>query len=153
MTDTKIERLSIALIAHDTKKALMECLAKSYSQILAPHKLIASGTTGKIIIASTGLEIECEASGDMGGVETITSRIDFGEINLVFFFRDPFTQKPHESRADTGLLRACDKFPIPLATNIITAEALIFALQRGDFNHLAYNKPTFLNQAAANFLE
>ncbi|GHU53179.1 methylglyoxal synthase [Clostridia bacterium] len=140
----QIERLSIALVAHDTKKPLIEFLVSSYSNVLAEHNLIASGTTGQRLIEATGLDINCVSSGDMGGVETITSRIDFGEINVVFFFRDPFTQKIHESRADTGLLRACDKFPIPLATNIITAEALIFALQRGDFNHLVYSKPTFL---------
>ncbi|MDR0918146.1 MAG: methylglyoxal synthase [Oscillospiraceae bacterium] len=141
MIKNKIEQLNIALIAHDTKKALMECFVRSYDKAFMQHHLIASGTTGKLLTSSTGLEIECEASGDMGGVETITSRIDFGEINVVFFFRDPFTKKIHESRADTGLLRACDKFPIPLATNIVTAEALIFAIERGDFNHLIYNRP------------
>ena len=54
------------------------------------------------------------------------------EIDLLIFFRDPLTAKPHEPN-DNDLLRLCDVHNIPFATNIATAEALIRGVERGDF--------------------
>ena len=55
------------------------------------------------------------------------------EIDLLLYFRDPLTPKPHEPN-ELNLLRLCDVHNIPLATNIATAEALIHALERGDLD-------------------
>ena len=55
------------------------------------------------------------------------------EIDLVLFFRDPLSPKPHEPN-EMNLLRLCDVHNIPVATNIATAEALIHALERGDLD-------------------
>lgn len=54
------------------------------------------------------------------------------EIDLLIFFRDPLSPKPHEP-SDHDLLRLCDVHNIPFATNIATAEALIRGVERGDF--------------------
>ena len=62
----------------------------------------------------------------------IASRIACNEIDLLIFFRDPLSPKPHEP-SDHDLLRLCDVHNIPFATNIATAEALIRGVERGDF--------------------
>lgn len=70
--------------------------------------------------------------GSQGGGQQIASRIACNEIDLLIFFRDPLTAKPHEPN-DSDLLRLCDVHNIPFATNIATAEALIRGVERGDF--------------------
>ena len=39
--------MTIALIAHDSKKELMVQFCTAYCRILSQHKLVATGTTGK----------------------------------------------------------------------------------------------------------
>ena len=49
--------VNIALIAHDKKKELMVQFCIAYSGILSKHSLYATGTTGKMIIENTGLNV------------------------------------------------------------------------------------------------
>ena len=49
--------MNIALIAHDKKKELMVQFCIAYSGILSKHSLYATGTTGKMIIENTGLNV------------------------------------------------------------------------------------------------
>ena len=49
----------------------------------------------------------------------------------VIFLRDPNNPKPHEPDVN-NVVRLCDIYNIPLATNLASAELLIKALDRGD---------------------
>ncbi|MGN0653842.1 MAG: methylglyoxal synthase [Oscillospiraceae bacterium] len=125
--------MNIALIAHDSKKELLVQFCIAYCGILSRHNLSATATTGKQVAQATGLEIQKYLSGAQGGGEQIAARISCNEIDLLIFFRDPISPKPHEPN-EMDLLRLCDVHNIPLATNIATAEALIHALERGDLD-------------------
>ena len=123
--------MTIALIAHDSKKELMVQFCTAYCRILSQHKLVATGTTGKLIAEATGLQVQRFLAGVQGGDQQIASRIACNEIDLLLFFRDPINAKPSEPNEMT-LLRLCDTRAIPVATNIATAEVLIHGLERGD---------------------
>ncbi|MBE6839035.1 MAG: methylglyoxal synthase [Ruminococcus sp.] len=125
--------MNIALIAHDSKKELLVQFCIAYCGILSRHNLSATGTTGKQVAQATGLTIQRYLSGAQGGGQQIGARISCNEIDLLLFFRDPLSAKPHEPN-DMDLLRLCDVHNIPVATNIATAEALIHALERGDLD-------------------
>lgn len=125
--------MNIALIAHDAKKELMVQFCIAYCGVLSRHRLCATGTTGKMVSEATGLEIQRFLGGSQGGDQQIAARIACNEIDLLLFFRDPITPKPTEPKEMT-LLRLCDVHNIPLATNIATAEVLVRALDRGDFD-------------------
>lgn len=125
--------MNIALIAHDTKKELMVQFCIAYCGVLSKHNLCATGTTGKMVAEATGLNVQHYLSGSQGGDQQIAARISCNEIDLLLFFRDPISVKPHEPN-DMNLLRLCDVHNIPVATNIATAEALIHALERGDLD-------------------
>ena len=99
---------------------------------ISRHDVCATGTTGKLVSEATGLKINCFLAGSQGGGQQIASRIACNEIDLLIFFRDPLSPKPHEP-SDHDLLRLCDVHNIPFATNIATAEALIRGVERGDF--------------------
>ena len=123
--------MNIALIAHDAKKELMVQFCIAYCGVLAQHNLIATGTTGKLVKEATGLSVDLCLPGSNGGDQQVAARIACDEIDLLLFFRDPISAKPHEPN-DMNLLRLCDVRNIPLATNIATAEVLIHGLERGD---------------------
>ena len=129
----------IAIIADDHKKELMAQFCIAYRNILAKHKLCATHITGKYISEATGLDIETYLAGDSGGLEQITSRISYNEIDLVFCFRSIFYDEMTEN--EYNLVRMCDEYTIPLATNIATAEALITALDNGLLNWREYVNP------------
>lgn len=133
--------MNIALIAHDTKKELMVQFCIAYCGVLSKHNLCATGTTGKMVAEATGLNVQSYLSGSQGGNQQIAARISCNEIDLLLFFRDPISVKPHEPN-DMNLLRLCDVHNIPVATNIATAEALIHALERGDLDWRDIVNPT-----------
>lgn len=125
--------MNIALIAHDEKKELMVQFCIAYCGILSRHKICATGTTGKLVIEATGLDIQKFLGGKQGGDQQIASMISCNEIDVLMFFRDPLTPKPNEPN-DINILRLCDMHNIPYATNIATAEVLIHGLERGDLD-------------------
>ena len=122
--------MEIAIIADDTKKELMTQFCIAYCGILSRHHLCATSVTGKYISDATGLEIDQLMAGLEGGGEQIAARIAYNEIDLLFFFRDT---EPKETISETelNLLRLCDIYNVPVATNIATAEALVMALDKG----------------------
>lgn len=130
----------IAIIADDNKKELMAQFCIAYSGILAQHRLYATHITGKYISDATQLEIETLLSGYAGGTEQIAAMVSYNEIDAVLYFRstDP-SKEPYES--ELNLLRLCDVYNIPLATNIATAEALVSAIGRGDLNWRNFVNP------------
>lgn len=123
--------MKIALIAHDKKKDDIIKLAIKYKDVLKEHKLFATGTTGSLIMAETGLDIIRMKSGPLGGDQQIGSMIADGELDLVIFLRDPLTSQPHEPDV-SALMRLCDVRNIPLATNKTSAAIMLKALSDGD---------------------
>ena len=95
--------MTIALIAHDSKKELMVQFCTAYCRILSQHKLVATGTTGKLIAEATGLQVQRFLAGVQGGDQQIASRIACNEIDLLLFFRDPINAKPSEPNEMTLL--------------------------------------------------
>ena len=122
--------MKIALIAHDHKKDNLVQFAIAYRHIFAEHELYATGTTGLRIQEETGLEVTRFRSGPLGGDQQIGAMIANNEMDMVFFFRDPLTAQPHEPDV-TALVRLCDLYHVPLATNMGTAEILLKGLEAG----------------------
>ncbi|MBQ7408276.1 MAG: methylglyoxal synthase [Clostridia bacterium] len=120
--------MKIALIAHDKKKNEIIELAMNYKEVLAQHKLCATGTTGTLIMGETGLAIQRMKSGPLGGDQQIGAMLADGKLDMVIFLRDPLTAQPHEPDV-SALLRLCDVQSIPLATNKSSAIIMIEALK------------------------
>ncbi|MFN5561114.1 MAG: methylglyoxal synthase, partial [Opitutaceae bacterium] len=94
---------------------------------LATQRLIATRTTGTLIQAQTGLAVEAMLSGPMGGDLQIGARVATGEVRAVVFLRDPLTAHPHEPDI-AALLKVCDVYNVPLATNEATGDILVHHL-------------------------
>lgn len=132
--------MEIAIMAHDIKKELMAQFCIAYCGILSKHNLCATSITAKYISDATGLIIERLLTGDQGGEQQITSRIAYNEIDLLLYFRDTRPTNEYDD-VEHELLRMCDLYNIPVATNIATAEALVCALDRGDLSWREFLNP------------
>ena len=122
--------MTIAILAHDSRKELALQFCTAYSGILS------------------GLPVHCYLSGKLGGIQQITARVACDEVDLVLFFRDPL-------RADSGssneqnLLRLCDMHSVPIATNIATAEVLLRGMDQGDLDYREGMHPPVIEPLAA----
>ena len=123
--------MNIGLIAHESKRKLMQNFCIAYRGSLSKHKLFATGTTGRLIEEVTNLSIHKYLAGNLGGEQQIGAQIEHNEIDLMIFLRDPAAPDLHKPDINY-IVRLCDTFNIPLATNLATAELLIKSLDRGD---------------------
>ena len=96
--------MNIALIAHDSRKELLGQLCTAYVRIFSKHNLVATAVTGHFLHEATGLNITSLYPGSRGGAEQIAAKVACGEVDLLFFFRDPVNAKPSEPN-DQFLLR------------------------------------------------
>lgn len=125
---THLEESTLALIAHDGKKADMVAFAIDHRKTLQKCKILATGTTGTLLQDKVGLTVERMLSGPIGGDAQIAARVVEGQIRAVFFFVDPLGYHPHDPDIQM-LLRVCNVHNIPLASNPATASCIIAALE------------------------
>lgn len=115
---------TIALIAHDNKKADMVNWTLKNKDILGKFDLCGTGTTAKLVSEATDLPVKRYLSGPMGGDQQIGAKIAEGKIDLVIFFWDPLESQPHDPDVK-ALLRIAVVYDIPIATNRATADYVI----------------------------
>jgi methylglyoxal synthase len=115
--------LRIAMIAHDGKKADMVSFVLKNKELFVNAELVATSTTG-IFLEKAGFKVIKVLSGPIGGDAQIAAKVATGELDFVFFFRDPLYRHPHEPDVQM-LMRMCDVHNIPLATNPAAAEYLL----------------------------
>jgi Methylglyoxal synthase len=134
--------MEIAIIANDKKKELIAQFCIAYYNILKEHNLCATSLTAKYIYDASGLKITRFMMGEYGGEHQIASRISYNEIDCLLYFRDT-SEKREYTEDELNILRLCDVYNIPVATNIATAEILICAIDRGDLDWRNYVNPTY----------
>ena len=125
--------MTIAILAHDSRKELALQFCTAYSGILSRNTVIATGTTGRMLAQATGLPVHCYLSGKLGGIQQISAGWP-ARSRLVLFFRDPLKAETGSS-SEQNLLRLCDMHSVPISTNIATAEVLLRGLDQGDLDY------------------
>ncbi|NCN05408.1 MAG: methylglyoxal synthase [Spirochaetales bacterium] len=127
-------RKTIALVAHDNRKSdLVEWVQFNW-QKLKGHKLICTGTTGKLVAeafaakTATSQEIIPEIvrlkSGPLGGDQQLGAMISNDEIDIMIFLWDPMEPQPHDVDVK-ALERIAVLYNIPFASNRATADFII----------------------------
>lgn len=115
---------TIALIAHDNKKADMVNWALKNKETLAKYDLCGTGTTAKLVAEATDLKVKRYLSGPLGGDQQIGAKVAEGKIDMMIFFWDPLEAQPHDPDVK-ALLRIAVVYDIPIATNRATADYVI----------------------------
>ena len=118
--------IKIAIIAHDGKKASMVDFVLKRLDFFNQHgvNIVATGTTGSMIVNAGVEKVQRVASGPMGGDAEIGAMVTRGEIEAIIFFRDPLDKHPHDVDISM-LMRLCDVNNVPLATNYKAADILV----------------------------
>lgn len=120
----KRKKMTIALIAHDNKKAAIVNWALKNKTTLEKYDLCGTGTTAKLIAEATDLKVKRYLSGPLGGDQQIGAKVAEKKIDMVIFFWDPLESQPHDPDVK-ALLRIAVVYDIPIATNKATADYVI----------------------------
>jgi methylglyoxal synthase len=144
------KKLTIALVAHDRRKADMVDWALYNSDMLSKHKLICTGTTGGLIeraMNERGVNVDITRmnSGPMGGDAEIAALVVRNQIDLAIFLIDDLNAQPHEADIQM-LLRQCRVHNIPIACNRYSADLMITSSLWDDDNYV----PTTPNYVVFN---
>jgi len=125
------DKIGIALIAHDGKKADLVAFVMKRLEFFNRENIVlyGTGTTSKHLKNAGVDKINSLESGPLGGDAQIASRIVENDIHAVIFFRDPLGKHPHEVDISM-LMRQCDVHDIPLATNYSTAKMVTSYIKR-----------------------
>lgn len=135
--------MNIALVAHDGRKRELLEWVKYNVNVLTPHFLYATGTTGKLIeeltIPATETSPKADEkvvvmpfagkvhkllSGPLGGDQQIGAMIAEGKIDVLIFFCDNLITQGHQQ--DVGALtRLASLYNIAFATNRTTADMIL----------------------------
>ena len=123
------KKLTIALVAHDQRKADMVEWTVFNADTLSKHHLVCTGTTGNLIkkaLEEKGIEVDitCMNSGPLGGDAEIAAMVVRHEINLAIFLIDDLSPQPHEADIQM-LLRQCRIHNVPIACNRYSADLMI----------------------------
>ena len=127
---------NIALVAHDNRKVdLVEWVMWNY-EILLPHNLICTGTTGKLVEETINKKLALQydnllkkeviklKSGPLGGDQQLGAMIAENKVDFIIFFWDPMRPHPHDVDVK-ALLRIAVVYNIPIACNRSTADFMI----------------------------
>ena len=153
---------TIALVAHDNRKQDLIEWVKYNKKTLISHKLICTGTTGKLVsealkeIANEpgahhkgilDINVVRLKSGPLGGDQQLGAMISEGLIDILIFLWDPMQPQPHDVDV-RSLLRIATLYNIPTATNRSTADFIISSpLFKEEYNPIMKDYSEYLNRS------
>lgn len=137
---------ALALVAHDNKKADLIAWCRHNKELLKGFHLLATGTTGKLLMREVGLEVQRLQSGPLGGDLQLGAMIAEGAVDFLIFLWDPLEAQPHDPDVK-ALLRIAAVWNIPVACNRATADFIFTSsLLQSDYDRKLPNFEEYLNR-------
>lgn len=119
----------VSLVAHNNMKpALMKFVFDNLS-FFKHCPIVTTGSTGTAL-ERMGLHVTKKVqSGPLGGDQEVGAMAASGKIAAVFFFKDPLSPQPHSADIE-ALVRLCDVWMVPYASNPGSARGILMMLER-----------------------
>ena len=132
-------KLTIALVAHDNRKADMVEWAVHNAEFLSHHLLVCTGTTGGLIrnaFDEKGIaaEVICMHSVTLGGDAEIDAMVVRKEVDLAVFLIDDLNAQQNEADIQM-LLRQCRVHNVPISCNRYSADLMITSTLWDDYSY------------------
>ena len=125
--------MNLGIIAHNSKKVLIEDFCIAYKNILAKHEVYATGTTGRRIEEATSLHVHKFLAGSIGGDKQFMEMVERQDLDMVILFYNPVMLDTVEPDI-MSIVKRCVLFYILFVTIIVCADLLILGLARGDLD-------------------
>ena len=146
---------TIGLVAHDARKQDILEWARGNAGKLAVHKMVCTGTTGRMILEmftkefpSLSPRIIVLKSGPLGGDQQMGALIAEGKVDVLIFFTDPMTTQPHDVDVK-ALVRLCTVYNTVLACNRATADFLVSSpLFDAEYTPVVHDYTAYLRREA-----
>ena len=130
--------MRIGFVTEQSKREMLMNFVIAYKLLLEKHELFAPEATARTIKQAAGLKVTSYLPGDMGGVSQLMTQIERNELDALIYFYSPGTNMQFDIIAHTEqfseILRKCDEYCIPCATNLGSAEVLILGIANGDLD-------------------
>ncbi len=147
----KVDRQArlVALVAHRDMRGCLVHFVEQNLDFFCAVPLLATTGTAKALRRALGLQVDKKVTqGSLGGDQAIAAMLCEDKIAAAFVFKDPM----QTGSASTGLgeiLRLCDVYQVPYATNRASALGLFLSLQKfgasGDLSAAADDFPADLS--------
>ena len=127
---------TIALVAHDNRKADLAEWVGWNADALVGHRLVCTGTTGLVVAKTLTEKLQDDPaakdrihvvrlkSGPLGGDQQLGAMVTEGKIDVLIFFWDPMEPHPHDVDVK-ALLRIAVVYNVPIACNRSTADFVV----------------------------
>lgn len=130
--------MRIGFVAEPSRRELMQNFCVAYKLLLAKHTLYAPELTARKIEEASGLRVTHYLPGEMGGIIQMSSQIERDEMDALIYFYNPGVPIEADQHTQTDsfheIVRLCDEYCVPVATNLAGAELLILSIDHGDLD-------------------
>jgi len=114
----------IAVVADDNKRTSLIEWSYFNKDILAQHELTAISETAEILEGTLKIPVKKLFTRSTGGYEQLGGLMEAKEIDILFFFAEPSTEKEKDNDLKKLLVLAT-KYNIMLACNDVTIDLLM----------------------------
>eukprot|EP01026_Neomeris_dumetosa_P007686 TRINITY_DN1238_c0_g1_i1.p1 TRINITY_DN1238_c0_g1~~TRINITY_DN1238_c0_g1_i1.p1 ORF type:complete len:292 (-),score=29.92 TRINITY_DN1238_c0_g1_i1:698-1573(-) len=127
--EPKVPCKYVGLVAHNHMKSALISFVEEHVEQFKQWPLVTTGSTGASLAKKLGIKVSRQvSSGPLGGDQEIGAMLSQGQVAALFFFQDPLDAHPHQHDIH-ALVRLCDVYQVPFATNKASAMGLLGLLQ------------------------
>ena len=143
---------TIFLLADETQQETLVDFVTQHANVLSHYHLVALDNIATALTQQTWLKVETVLPLRQGGDMVIASKITEREEIVAVIYLVESTQTHLYEFPLLNLLRVCNIYNIPIATNIGTAEAIVVQLRRTRSAHLIFNPVAGVGNANQDLL-
>ncbi|BBD55383.1 hypothetical protein NIES204_26900 [Planktothrix agardhii NIES-204] len=143
---------TIFLLADETQQETLVDFVTQHANVLSHYHLAGLDSIATALTQQTWLKVETVLPLRQGGDMVIASKITAREEIVAVIYLVESTQTHLYEFPLLNLLRVCNIYNIPIATNIGTAEAIVVQLRRTRSAHLIFNPVAGVGNANQDLL-
>jgi methylglyoxal synthase len=124
-----ITQKNIVLIAHESKKSELADFVNQHQDFFSQSVTVTWPSISEVLQKQAGITVSQQIpAATSGGYQSINALVNSGDILAVIFLRDFLVPQTGQANEE-ALLRSCNINQVLLATNIPTAEAIVYYIK------------------------